>query len=118
MSLFRLGANSNSFNNNSPFSHNTNLNSFNTNSFNNINNVCNLNLCSADEAAEILAWLSPLEPRIRHQDIREHRVKHVGNWLLETEEYQDWFKGIEGGEPNNSVLFCYGDPGVGKTYIT
>ena len=106
MGQSRLGESSNSFNNGS---FNNNTNSFNP--------VCNL-IFGSDETAAILAWLSPLEPQLRHQDIREHRIKHVGDWLLQTEEYQDWFNGIHGGESNNSVLFCYGDPGVGKTYIT
>ena len=99
MSQSRVGENSNSFNNNS-------------NSFNIVNNFS-----SADERAEILAWLSPLEPQIRHHDIRVHRVKDVGDWLFRTEEYQNWFDGIRHRESDNSALFCYGDPGVGKTYI-
>ena len=107
MSQFRLGENSSSLN----ISNSLNINSF--------NNVYNVNFRSADERAEILAWLSPLDPRVRHQDIREHRVEDVGDWLLRSEEYQNWHGGIQGGEPNNnSTLFCYGDPGVGKTYIT
>jgi len=76
-----------------------------------------VNLGSRDETAEILAWLSPLEPQTRHDYIRADRVEDVGDWLLRTEEYQSWFDGIRGGEPNNSTLFCYGVPGVGKTYI-
>jgi len=75
------------------------------------------NLCNADERAEVLAWLSPLDPRIRHDDIRAHRVEDVGDWLLRTDEYRDWFGGTCGGEPDNLVLFCHGNPGVGKTYI-
>ena len=127
MSQSHVGENSNSRNNNSSLN---NDHSFNNNSFNNtislnntisINNVCNVNGSgSADERterAEVLKWLSPLEPRIRHDDISAQRVDHVGDWLLRTEEYQNWFDGISGGEPDNSVLFCYGDPGVGKTYI-
>ena len=97
-----------------------NRNSFSSNSFNNntnsFNNVCHVNFGS-DEKAEILAWLSPPGPRIRHQDIRAHRVKDVGDWLLQTEEYQNWSNDIHPGEPDNSVLFCYGYPGVGKTHI-
>ena len=109
MSQSRLGENSNSFSNS------LNSNSFNTIS---IKNVCYVNNpVNADERAEILSWLSPLEPGIRHQNIREHRVEHVGDWLLRTEEYQNWRDGIHCGEPNKSTLFCYGDPGVGKTYI-
>jgi len=80
--------------------------------------VSNVNIGSADERAEILAWLSPLDPWIRHHDIGDHRVEDVGDWLLGTEEYLNWVDGIPGGESDNSALFCYGDPGVGKTYIT
>ena len=89
-------------------------NSFNTtNSFNNVWNNCTV----ADEKSGILAWLSLLEPQIRHHDIRTRRVDEVGDWLLQTEEYQNWFGGIRGGGPNGSALFCYGGPGVGKTYL-
>jgi len=115
----RAGGNSGSFNNNSC---NNNTNSFNitmsSNNTTSFNNVRNLNILpSADERAEILTWLSPLEPRIRHEDIGGHRVEHVGDWLFLTEEYQNWFNGIRGGESDNSALLCYGAPGVGKTFI-
>ena len=73
---------------------------------------------SAGERAEILARLSSLDPSIRHHYIREYRVEHVGDWLLRTEEYRNWFDGIRGREFDNSALYCHGDPGVGKTYIT
>ena len=89
------------------FSHNTN--SFNT--------AVTNNLIISDERSQILAWLSPLEPRLRHQDIRDGRVENVGEWLLQTEEFRSWRAGSGGGESNGVVLFCYGDPGVGKTYI-
>jgi len=85
-----------------------------TNSFNNtvsFGHVSNLNIGSADERTEILAWLSPLDPWIRHLDIGDHRVEDVGDWLLGTEEYRNWVDGIPGGESDNSALFCYGDPG-------
>ena len=36
----------------------------------------------ADEKSEILAWLSPLEPQRRRQDIRTRRIDEVANWLL------------------------------------
>ena len=69
------------------------------------------------ERSGILAWLSPLEPQIRHQEIRARRVGEVGDWLFQTEEYRNWFGGIRGGESNGGALFCYGGLGVGKTYI-
>ena len=101
MSQSRVGESSSSSNNNS-FN-----NSFNTNSFNTVNYVSNANsFDSADERAEILKWLSPLDPWIRHRDIRAQRVEYVGGWLLQTEEYQNWFDTTRGAESNNSALFC------------
>jgi len=80
-------------------------------------NTTNINLTLTDDRSGTLAWLSPLDPKFRHQDIQSRRVENVGEWLLQTEEFRRWYAGSEGGEPHNAVLFCYGDPGVGKTYI-
>ena len=71
----------------------------------------------ADDRPNILAWLSPLDPKLRHQDIQDRRVESIGEWLLQTEEFRGWHAGGEGSKSDNAVLFCYGDPGVGKTYI-
>jgi len=65
----------------------------------------------------ILSWLSPLDPNLGHQDIRERRVEKVGKWLLKTDEFRSWYAGGGGGESDSAVLFCYGDQGVGKTFI-
>jgi len=81
----------------------------------NSNNTVNVNKIIADENPEIMRWLSPLDPRRRHQDVRIDRLDGVGRWLLETNEFQEWRRG-EGGA-GGAVLFCYGDPGVGKTYL-
>ena len=91
----------------------------NTHCFNTDNTVSYVwNNCTIpEEDSGILAWLSPLEPQTRHHDIRSHRVGKVGGWLLETEEYRNWLGGAGGDGPNGSALFCYGGPGVGKTYI-
>ena len=68
-----------------------NIGSFNTNiSFNNVSN----NNPMAEEKSQIMAWISPLEPQRRHKDIRSRRVNEVGDWLLQTEEYRNWFGGI------------------------
>ena len=90
----------------------------NTNSFNTAINLWS-NCAIADNRSQILTWLSPLEPRLQHQDIQNRRVEGVGEWLLQTEEFRFWYAGAgnEGGEDDNAVLFCYGNPGVGKTYI-
>ena len=44
-------------------------------------------------------------------------MENVGEWVLQTEEFKSWYAGSGGSESDNAVLFCYGDPGVGKTFI-
>ena len=68
-----------------------------------------------DEDNQIKQWLSPLEPRYRHQSVQADRVNCVGGWLLERKEFRKWSDSQ--GAPKQAVLFCYGDPGVGKTHI-
>ena len=56
-----------------------------------------------------------LDPSLKHQDLRSSRVEGVGHWLLRTYEFINWNTGEDG--VVSPVLFCYGDPGVGKTHI-
>ena len=93
---------------------NNNSHSFNTN---NSFNTTYINPTVPDERLNILTWLSQLDPKLRHQDICNRRVENIGEWVLQTEEFRSWHAGSGEGEPENSFLFCYGDPGVGKTYI-
>ena len=88
-------------------------NSFNTNSFNNVSN----NYTVTDDRSQLLAWLSPLEPRLRHRDIQERRIDNIGEWLMQTEEFRSWYDWSGEGEGDKAVLFGYGDPGAGKTFI-
>ena len=62
-----------------------------------------------------MRWLSPLEPENRHHGVRTDRHEGAGDWLLRTKEFLEWRRG-EGGA-DRAVLFCSGDPGVGKTYL-
>lgn len=89
---------------NANYSHN--LNSFNV-----------INFSGTDERLEILDWLSPLEPRIRHQDIRTRRADSVGEWVLQTDGFQKWCDDAHEGSSEPATLFCCGDPAVGKTYF-
>ena len=91
---------------------NTNF-SNNTNSFNNVWNSYTI----TDDQSQLLTCLSPLEPKLRHRDIQERRVDSVGEWLMKTEEFRNWQEYRGEGEGDKAVLFCYGDPGVGKTFI-
>ena len=79
----------------------------------NVWNNCEISV--SDEKRQILEWLSPMEPRERHQAVREGRVDGVGSWLLRTNEFEKWHTGED--QAVNPVLFYYGDPGVGKTYL-
>jgi len=75
----------------------------------------NYNFYKSDEDAQIMQWLSPLEPRNRHQGVRTDRFDGVGDWFLETGEFREW-RSSEGGA-DKAVLLCSGNPGVGKTYL-
>ena len=88
-----------------------NINSFNVNSNNIVYFITEINA----ERRQILQWLSPLEPQQRHEGVRIDRLDGVGNWMLETTEFRKWSDKEAGcAEP---VLFCCGNPGVGKTYL-
>ncbi|RPA95531.1 hypothetical protein L873DRAFT_1697743, partial [Choiromyces venosus 120613-1] len=85
-------------------------------SYQNCGNISNsFNTVISDEKSQILAWLSPLEPQKRHQEVQNHRLDGVGEWLLEIDEFTKWRDAEDGSV--NPVLFGYGDPGVGKTHI-
>ena len=85
----------------------------------NVGNVSNsyntVNVGIDQESLQIQAWLSPLEPHKRHQDVRNRRLDGVGEWVLRRSEFESWRKGWDGSA--NPTLLCYGVQGVGKTYI-
>ncbi|KAG0634721.1 hypothetical protein HOY80DRAFT_1059276 [Tuber brumale] len=83
------------------------------NSFNVTNSY---NTTYVDEDPQILEWLSPLEPRIRHQDVRTRRLDGLGDWFLRTDEFINWRDGKDGS--STATLFCPGAPGAGKTYLS
>ena len=75
------------------------------------------NYIFADAPAQPLTWLSPLDPSLRHREIQERRVNDIGEWLIHTEEFRRWCEFDGQGEGDKGVLFCNGDPGVGKTFM-
>ena len=81
----------------------------------NITHSFNTIFYNSDEDRQIMRWLSPLEPGNRHQDVRTDRLDRVGGWFLETSEFREWREGESGDD--TAVLFCSGNPGVGKTYL-
>ena len=68
----------------------------------------------ADKNPEITRWLSPLDPRRRHHDVRTDRRDGVGDWFLGTKEFQER-RSNEGGT-EEALLFCYGN--LGGEYIS
>ena len=90
--------------------------SSNTN-FANVSNSYNntINVGANEESLRIQAWLSPLEPYARHQEVRNRRLDGVGEWVLQKNEFESWRKGQD--STVNSTILCYGDQGVGKTYM-
>ena len=85
---------------------------------NNCFNYTVWNTCTVvDDLPQLMTWLSPLELGFRHRDVRERRVNDVGEWLMQTKEFRRWCSLSGEGDGASSVLFSYGDPGVGKTFI-
>ena len=109
--------NINSFNVSESFREN--INSFNVSNVSNVSNVLNVSkhYTAAEDRSEILTWLSPLEPRIRHQNLSTRRADNVGEWLLQTDEFQRWCDGPQEVGSEHATLFCCGCPAVGKTYL-
>ena len=71
--------------------------------------------CFHAELCDQAGRVGTLDPSLKHQDLRSSRVEGLGDWLLRTEEFINWDTGEDG--VVSPILFCYGDPGVGKTHI-
>ncbi|KAI9773367.1 MAG: hypothetical protein M1840_007582 [Geoglossum simile] len=69
---------------------------------------------SARHNQELLNWIFPLEPSVRHSDIRSNRLPDSGTWVLQYNEFLNRLSD----PPTIPVLCCYGDPGARKTFIT
>ena len=63
---------------------------YNNSNCGNISGSYNKTVYKSDEDAQIMHWLSPLEPKNRHQGVRTDRFEGVGEWLLETSEFREW----------------------------
>jgi Cdc6-like AAA superfamily ATPase len=64
-----------------------------------------------NEDMKVLSWLPSIgyDPQ---QSYFSNREPGTGQWLLNSEQYQNWLKA------DNQTLFCPGIPGAGKTFIT
>ena len=84
-----------------------------TDSYKNVWNNCEILV--SDEKRQILEWLSPMASRERHRIVSQGRVDGVGGWLLRMDEFEKWCTSAD--QAIHPVLFCYGAPGAGKTYL-
>ncbi|KAI4146689.1 MAG: hypothetical protein L6R39_003369 [Caloplaca ligustica] len=68
---------------------------------------------AALERTEILNELSSLNFHNKQRDVFEKHHQGTGQWLLKTNEFQQWLR-----NDRNSMLWCPGIPGAGKTVMT
>lgn len=64
------------------------------------------------EDVEMLDWLTRFDYGSIHSDYLMIRQPQTGQWLINSEEFQDWLT------TRNRTLFCPGIPGAGKTVLT
>lgn len=64
-----------------------------------------------DQTEELLSWLCPVDYRAEHSDFLGKRQPGTGQWLLYSDEFQDWHK------TKGRSLLCQGIPGAGKTIM-
>ncbi|RAL65362.1 hypothetical protein DID88_000930 [Monilinia fructigena] len=65
-----------------------------------------------EEGIKILNWLSAIDCHSKQREVLSQRQVGTGEWLFESQEYQDWLDG------KGKLLWCSGSPGAGKTVLT
>ncbi|KIJ50470.1 hypothetical protein M422DRAFT_245757 [Sphaerobolus stellatus SS14] len=65
----------------------------------------------AQKLEELASWLSDLEYAKALADNLDVHTVGTSNWIFNSPELDNWRNG------NQVILWCYGDPGVGKTMI-
>ena len=74
-------------------------------------------MVKGEKRRRILRWLSSLQPRKRHQDVRSTRLDNTGGWLIHDQRFMKWRDGGNEEQHSQRVLCCYGKPGAGKTIM-
>ncbi|RBR08317.1 hypothetical protein FVER53590_13216 [Fusarium verticillioides] len=60
-----------------------------------------------------LKWLYPGDSSQKHNSIEPCSLEGSCEWFFESQSFRDWIQ-----QKESTTLYCYGDPGVGKTYLT
>lgn len=61
---------------------------------------------------DLLNWLSSFRYEERHEKRFSQVHPGTADWLLNTDEFLDWFEASD-----SNVLWCYGGPGMGKSFL-
>lgn len=61
---------------------------------------------------EFFESISSASHEARHQEIYAKKYPGTGNWLLETPQFVQWLD-----NPTSTLLWCHGNPGVGKSVL-
>lgn len=61
---------------------------------------------------QMVRWLSTSPNSVHHETIVETRAPNFGQWLLQHEDYKDWWQ-----SSSPSVFLLVGIPGSGKTHL-
>ncbi|RPB08944.1 hypothetical protein P167DRAFT_478493, partial [Morchella conica CCBAS932] len=67
------------------------------------------------DRTNVLNWLYPRPYDEKHREIGGRRQKNTGQWILGLQNVQNWL------DPNNTgsrLLWAYGIPGAGKTFLS
>jgi hypothetical protein len=62
----------------------------------------------------LLSSLKSLPFQDKHRDVKMRRMDGLGQWLLNMPKFEAWREG----SAEKNMLWCYGAPGVGKTFLT
>ncbi|KAG0637216.1 hypothetical protein HOY80DRAFT_1138502 [Tuber brumale] len=94
------------------------MNSYVRNMFSNNNSSFNVTTHNyttvSDEESRVLSWISPLESWKRRSSVAHTRAKGVGEWALQSSEFQAWRQGGRD-QSGGRILFGRGAPGARKT---
>jgi hypothetical protein len=67
---------------------------------------------------EMLNWLSSNNPEAKHARIWNDRQENTGQWFLKSDKFLQWLAQDCGTPQERRTLFCHGDEGAGKTFIS
>ncbi|KAH8148232.1 uncharacterized protein LAJ45_07684 [Morchella importuna] len=68
----------------------------------------------AEARLKVLNWLYPESFETRHLDISRRRRERTGEWLLKSPEFCEFVSNNQ----NSPILWGYGIPGAGKTFLS